>query len=173
MWQDARHWGLGLHYGLGIGQQQDLPAFVVMCDSGGKPVNGPRNWGSGFMPATHQGVRINGASDEPIADLNPPERPCRRRAATATSLRCCRHFNQTHAQMARPQQSELEARIRSYELAFRMQAEAPEAVDLTQETSKQTQALYGLDQKETETFGRNCLLARRLVERGVRFCPAL
>lgn len=136
-----------------------------MCDSAGRPVNGPRNWGSGFMPASHQGVRINGASEEPIQSLNPPK------GLTETDqkrkLALLQRFNQKH-QQRRPQQSELEARIQSYELAFRMQAQAPEAVDISRE-SDQTRSLYGLDQKETQSFGRNCLLARRLVERGVRF----
>ncbi len=156
--------GAWVHYGLGSANQ-NLPAFVVMCDSTGRPVNGPRNWGSGFMPASHQGVRIDGNSDEPIADLNPPKGygPSRRERKLALLQR----FNEGHV-VGREYQSELEARIRSYELAFRMQAQAPEAVDLSQESAA-TQSLYGLDQKETETFGRNCLLARRLVERGVRY----
>lgn len=156
--------GAWVHYGLGSANQ-NLPAFVIMCDSSGRPVNGPRNWGSGFMPASHQGVRINGASDEPIKSLHSPKGLSDTRQQAKLSL--LDHFNQNHATKY-PQQSELEARIRSYELAFRMQAQAPEAVDLNQETEA-TKALYGLDQKETETFGRNCLLARRLVERGVRY----
>lgn len=156
--------GAWVHYGLGSANQ-NLPAFVVMCDSGGRPVNGPRNWGSGFMPASHQGVRINGADDEPIVSLHPPKGYSNETQAEKLSL--LQAFNRQHA-VSRPQQSELEARIRSYELAFRMQAQAPEAVDLASETDA-TKALYGLDQKETATYGRNCLLARRLVERGVRF----
>lgn len=156
--------GAWVHYGLGTANE-NLPAFVVMCDNPGRPVNGPRNWGSGFMPASHQGVRIHGASDEPIANLNPPEGypPGRQQR----KLELLQKFNRSYAER-RPQQSELDARIRSYELAFRMQAQAPEAVDLTAETEA-TERLYGLDQKETAAFGRNCLLARRLVERGVRF----
>jgi hypothetical protein len=117
------------------------------------------------MPATHQGVRLNGASDEPIADLNLPSGYSPERQLKKLSL--LQQFNREYAQL-HPQQSELEARIRSYELAFRMQAEAPEAVDLSREDAS-TYRLYGMDNKETETFGRNCLLARRLVERGVRF----
>jgi hypothetical protein len=156
--------GAWVNYGLGTANQ-NLPAFVVMCDSSGRPVNGPRNWGSGFMPASHQGVRIDGASDEPIANLNLPKGyPSSRQQ---NKLRLLQQFNRSHA-TDRPQQSELDARIRSYELAFRMQAEAPAAVNLAEETAA-TQSLYGLDHKETEVFGRNCLLARRLVERGVRF----
>ena len=156
--------GSWIHYGLGTANQ-NLPAFVVMCDNSGRPVNGPRNWGSGFMPASHQGVRINGASDEPIANLNPPKGYAPGRQQRKLAL--LQKFNRAYAE-TRPQQSELEARIRSYELASRMQAQAPEAVDLTGETET-TKQLYGLEQKETATFGRNCLLARRLVERGVRF----
>ena len=156
--------GAWVHYGLGSAND-NLPAFVVMCDSSGRPVNGPRNWGSGFMPASHQGVRINGAEKEPIANLNTPEGYSGSRLQSKLDL--LHRFNQSYAD-SRPQQSELEARIRSYELAFGMQAQAPEAVDLAQETEL-TKEMYGLDQKETQPFGRNCLLARRLVERGVRF----
>ena len=156
--------GSWVQYGLGSANQ-NLPSFVVMCDSAGRPVNGPRNWGSGFMPASHQGVRLNGTSDEPITSLNAPKGYNDDQQQRKLAL--LQQFNQQHLR-TRPQQSELEARIRSYELAFRMQAKAPEAVDLSRE-SERTQALYGLDQKETATFGRNCLLARRLVERGVRF----
>lgn len=156
--------GSWVNYGLGSGNQ-NLPSFVVMCDNARKPVNGPRNWGSGFMPATHQGVHIDGSSDEPIANLNWPTGYSGDRQRSKLDL--LQRFNQEHAGL-RPQQSELDARIQSYELAFRMQARAPEAVDLAGETAA-TRELYGLDQKETEAFGRNCLLARRLAERGVRF----
>jgi uncharacterized protein (DUF1501 family) len=117
------------------------------------------------MPAVHQGVRVHGARDEPIANLNPPKGYSSERQQRKLALLDV--FNRSYS-ATRPQESELEARVRSYELAFRMQAEAPEAVDLSGETER-TRALYGLDDKETETFGHNCLLARRLVERGVRF----
>jgi hypothetical protein len=156
--------GAWVNYGLGS-ENQNLPAFVVLCDSAGNPVNGTRNWGSGFMPASHQGVRMNGADAEPIAHLNLPDGYSVARQRQKLDLLST--FNRDHAQ-TRAQQSELEARIRSYELAFRMQAKAPEAVDLAEETEA-THTLYGLHEKDTETFGRNCLLARRLVERGVRF----
>ncbi|MCA9076788.1 MAG: DUF1501 domain-containing protein [Planctomycetaceae bacterium] len=156
--------GAWVNYGLGTGNA-NLPSFVVMCDSGGRPVNGSRNWGSGFMPATHQGVRIGRTGDEPIAHLNLPEGMTDDRQRGKLDL--LQQFNRDYA-AKHPQQSELEARIRSYETAFRMQAHAPEAVDLTQETAD-TQSLYGLDEKETQPFGRLCLLSRRLVERGVRF----
>lgn len=156
--------GAWVDYGLGSANE-NLPSFVVMCDNSGRPVNGPRNWGSGFMPASHQGVRINGNSPEPIANLNSPKDMTT--ARQESKLELLQEFNRSYAN-SRPQQSELAARIQSYELAFRMQAQAPEAVDLSQE-SEATQQLYGLDRKETQDFGRNCLLARRLVERGVRF----
>jgi len=150
-------------YGLGT-VNQSLPAFVVIEDNFGKTVNGPRNWGSGFMPAVYQGTALTGGKN-PIANLNLPPGVDNNRQIG--KLKFLDSVNQRHAS-SRSQNSELEARIRSYELAFRMQAEAPEAVDLSQETEA-TQELYGLHQKETEGFGRNCLLARRLVERGVRF----
>ena len=156
--------GAWIHYGLGSANE-NLPSFVVMCDSAGRPVNGPRNWGSGFMPASHQGVRINGTDAEPIPNLHFPEGQTGSRLESKLAL--LKQFNQSYA-LTHPQQTELDARIRSYELAFRMQAQAPEALDLSQETAA-TEEMYGLDRKETETFGRNCLLARRLVERGVRF----
>lgn len=156
--------GAWVNYGLGTAND-NLPSFVIMCDSTGRPVNGPRNWGSGFMPASHQGVRLNGNTAEPIANLNSP--PGYDSLRQRDKLALLQQFNRSYAS-SRPQQSELAARIESYELAFRMQAQAPEAVDLSQET-EDTQSLYGLDRKETEVFGRNCLLARRLVERGVRF----
>ena len=156
--------GSWVNYGLGTAND-NLPSFVVMCDSSRNPVNGPRNWGSGFMPATHQGVRVHGASDEPIANLNFPNGYANDRQQAKLEL--LQQFNQSHA-ASREQQSELEARIKSYELAFRMQSHAPAAVDLSEETEA-TKHLYGLDRKETEAFGRNCLMARRLVERGVRF----
>ena len=156
--------GSWVNYGLGSANE-NLPSFVVMCDSGGRPVNGSRNWGPGFMPATYQGSRINGTSDEPIANLRSPKGYGDSRQKQKLSL--LQAFNGQFAER-HPQQSELDARIRTYELAFRMQAEAPEAIDLSQETEV-TRQLYGLDTAETEKFGRNCLLARRLVERGVRF----
>lgn len=156
--------GSWVNYGLGS-ENENLPAFVVMCDRDGRPVNGTRNWGAGFMPASFQGVRINGQSTQPISNLIPPQDLTVDRQERKLAL--LHRFNRQHAD-ERPQQSELEARIRSYELAYRMQAAAPEAVDLADETEA-TKRLYGMDQKETKVFGRNCLLARRLVERGVRF----
>ena len=155
--------GSWVSYGLGT-ENRNLPAFVVLQDSPAQVTNGPRNWGAGFMPAVYQGIRL-GSATEPIPNLaNPPgvsEEQQRGR------LDLLRSLNRTHA-AARPLQTELDARINAYELAFRMQAEAPDAVDLTHET-EETRRLYGIDERETAAFGRNCLLARRLVERGVRF----
>jgi len=150
-------------YGLGT-ENADLPAFVVMQDSQGQVVNGPRNWSAGFMPAVYQGIRIQGGV-EPIPNLNTPDGVSdpQQRGKLDLLAQMNRKFADQHAE-----QSELDARLKSYELAFRMQAEAPEAVDLTKE-SEETQKLYGLDVKETAAMGRLCLLARRMVERGVRF----
>jgi uncharacterized protein (DUF1501 family) len=116
------------------------------------------------MPAVYQGTKLE-VGPEPIRFLNNPEGVDDARQRAKLDLLFA--MNRQHAEQ-RPSQTELDARIRSYELAFRMQARAPEAVDLSEET-EETQKLYGLDNKETAAFGRNCLLARRLVERGVRF----
>jgi hypothetical protein len=155
--------GAWLSYGLGT-ENQNLPAFVVMQDNNATVVNGPRNWGSGFMPAVYQGTRLSFGA-EPVPNLNTPDGISD--AQQRGKLEYLNQLNRQHA-LNRRQQTELDARIASYELAFRMQAEAPEAVDLTKE-SEATRHLYGLDNRETVTMGRNCLLARRLVERGVRF----
>jgi len=155
--------GAWVSYGLGT-ENNDLPSFVVIPDSPSEPVNGPRNWGSGFMPAVFQGTRFQSGT-EPIANLVSPKGMSEERQRR--KLEFLDELNRKHA-ATRPQQSELEARIASYELAFRMQATAPEAVDLSQETAE-TLALYGIGEKTTDTFGKNCLLARRLIERGVRF----
>jgi hypothetical protein len=156
--------GSWVSYGLGT-ENDNLPAFVVMLDNPRAQVaGGPRNWGTGFMPAVHQGTRIDGGA-EPIANLATPREVGERRQRNKLELLDA--MNRRHHEL-RFDQSELDARIRSYELAFRMQAEAPEAIDLNSETAE-TLALYGLDEPGTEATGRLCLLARRLVERGVRF----
>jgi hypothetical protein len=150
-------------YGLGT-ENQNLPAFVVLLDKPGGPLGGAQNWSSGFMPAAYQGTafRNNG---EPIADLASPAlvEPREQRAR----LDFIKTLNQFHLER-NGGDSELEARIESYELAYRMQSHAPEAVDLSKE-SDATRKLYGIGDPRSEHFGRNCLLARRLVERGVRF----
>ena len=155
--------GSWVTYGLGT-ENESLPAYVVIEDDQGKVINGPRNWGSGFMPAVYQGIPLQGGQ-QPIRDLNTPESVGDIRQRRKLAL--LGELNRQHVQL-RGDHSELEARIASYELAFRMQAEAPEAVDLSGETAE-TLELYGINDSPTEDFGRNCLLARRLVERGVRF----
>jgi hypothetical protein len=155
--------GSWVSYGLGS-ENQDLPAYVVMQDNNAQVVNGPRNWGAGFMPAVYQGIRLQ-QGIRPIPNLTSPEGVSAEHQLSKLSL-----LNELNHDFARqhPDQSELEARIASYELAFRMQAEAPEAVDLSREDAA-TEALYGINDKETAPFGQLCLLSRRLVERGVRF----
>jgi hypothetical protein len=148
-------------YGLGS-ECDNLPAFVVLLEGGIKC--GPPAYSSGFLPAVYQGTTLrNGPA--PILNLKPPE------GMTAGNQRdlldSLRWFNQQHA-AAHPEMSALEARIASYELAFRMQSAAPELADLSKETEA-TRRLYGLDEGATADFGGRCLMARRLVERGVRF----
>ncbi len=155
--------GAWVNYGLGT-LNQNLPAFVVLKDSDAQVVNGVRNWGSGFMPAVYQGVSFD-AEGSPISNLMTPKSISEQRQLS--KLAFLGRLNRDHGR-SRASNSDLDARIKSYELAFRMQAEAPEAVDLGRE-SEATKKLYGLDQPQTAVFGRNCLLARRLVERGVRF----
>ena len=150
-------------YGLGS-EAQSLPAFVVIYDARGGPFGGPANWTAGFMPAAYQGTVFRSSGD-PIIDLKPPAgiAPEQQRAR----LDLLSQLNEMDAKKF-PGASELSARISSYELAFRMQGCAPDAVDLAHE-SDATKKLYGLDNPVTEPFGRQCLMARRLIERGVRF----
>lgn len=155
--------GTWVHYGLGT-ENDDLPAFVVLEDHRGKTVGGVRNWGTGFMPARYQGVAFQSGAI-PIPNLEVPADIGEQRQRAKLDL--LEQLNREHASLHLGH-SELEARIESHELAFRMQAAAPEAVEISAE-SEETRRLYGLDEKETAVFGRNCLLARRLVERGVRF----
>jgi hypothetical protein len=155
--------GSWVTYGLGT-ENANLPAFVVMQDNPATPVNGPRNWGAGFMPAVYQGIRLQ-SSAEPIPNLSTPPGVGEERQKDKLAL--LDRMNRDHAE-PRADVTELDARIKAYELAFRMQAEAPEAVDLSKETDE-TLELYGMKDKATEPYGRMCLLARRFVERGVRF----
>ncbi len=148
-------------YGLGT-ENQDLPGYVVILDKRGGPISGQPNWSSGFMSAAYQGTLFR-PTGTPILDLQGPYD----RAAQREQLDLLQQLNHEHLQSRKGGQ-QLVDRIHSYELAYRMQAAAPEAVDLSQET-EQTQQAYGLAQKPTDEFGRNCLIARRLVERGVRF----
>jgi hypothetical protein len=149
-------------YGLGS-VNQDLPGFVVFSDAG-EPVGGARNWGTAFMPATYQGTYFR-SGPSPILHLKPPADVGH--ARQRNKLELINALNEKH-RGARPEDSDLSARIAAYELAFRMQSAAPEAVDLSGETEK-TKEEYGLDRKECTDFAHRCLLARRLVERGVRF----
>jgi hypothetical protein len=156
--------GAWVSYGLGS-ENQNLPAFVVVYDRKGGPFSGPANWSSGYLPAAYQGTVFRTTGD-PILDLSPPSEyvtPEQQRAR----LDQLAVLNNEHAKQ-HPGDSELAARISSYELAYRMQGCAPEAIDLASE-SDATKKLYGLDDPVTEGFGTQCLMARRLVERGVRF----
>ncbi|MCE9534657.1 MAG: DUF1501 domain-containing protein [Planctomycetes bacterium] len=155
--------GSWVTYGLGS-VNENLPGYVVMLDKTGGPISGPKNWSSGYMPAAYQGTVIR-ADGTPIFNLEMP--PGMTREAQRDLLDRLREKNQEHL-ASRADNSELTARIASYELAYNMQQHAPEAVDFTRET-KETHALYGIDQPRTADFGKKCLLARRLVERGVRF----
>lgn len=155
--------GSWVAYGLGS-ENQDLPAFVVLPDPRGGLKGGPPAWGSGFLPASYQGVTMR-SGPNPILHLNPPKGFSNQQQLRA--LEIAQKLNQAHL-AKRENDDELLARIKSYELAFRMQSAAPELVDLSQE-SKSTRRQYGLDQKHTSEFGTRCLLARRMIERGVRF----
>lgn len=150
-------------YGLGS-QNENLPGYVVMLDPTGGPISGAKNWSSGFMPATYAGT-IMRAESPPILDLKPQEGMSRE--AQRTLLDALRAANQEHAS-TRADNHDLAARIASYELSFKMQQSAPEAVNLAEETAA-TLDMYGVNNDRTRDFGRRCLLARRLVERGVRF----
>ncbi len=154
--------GAWVQYGLGSASR-DLPTFVVLLDDR-EPIGGAKNWSSGFLPAAFQGTQFR-PDGNPILALKPPatigDEQQKNKLDYITTLN--RHFGET-----RQDDSELEARIKAYELAFRMQSAAPEAIDLSKESAA-TKQLYGLDNKRTATFGANCLMARRLVERGVRF----
>ncbi|MGE3818602.1 MAG: DUF1501 domain-containing protein [Isosphaeraceae bacterium] len=150
-------------YGLGT-ENQDLPGYVVILDKRGGPISGQPNWASGFMSAAYSGTLFRPTGD-PILDLRGPRHLDR--AAQRAQLDLLARLNQSHLD-ARPGGEELLARIASYELAYRMQSATPEAVDLSSE-SPRTLEEYGVGKAPTEEFGRNCLIARRLVERGVRF----
>ena len=156
--------GSWVNYGLGT-ENQNLPGYVVMLDNTGGPISGPPNWGSGYMPATYQGTQFR-TSGDPILNLRPPQGISRKQQRNQLDLLST--LNHQSYDSAHTDNSELMARVASYELAYRMQATAPEAVDMADE-SAETHRLYGLDDARTEKFGRRCLMARRLIERGVRF----
>jgi hypothetical protein len=155
--------GAWVSYGLGT-VNQNLPAYVVLDDPLGLPVNGIDNWTSGYLPPLYQGTRFR-ATGAPVLDLKPGfEEP---EAVTQLERDLIARLDRLH-QGQRPERPQLAARISSYELAARMQIEASDALDLSQETQA-TLSMYGIDQPVTESYGRRCLIARRLIERGVRF----
>src|SRR5262249_37328174 len=149
--------GAWVSYGLGT-ENRNMPAFVVMPDPGGWPKGGAPAWGNGYLPAAYQGTSVRGGTS-PIEHLATPA------GVSAEQQRRTLDFiaesNRAHL-AARGEDSELSARISAYELAYRMQAHAPEVVDLSKET-EETKNRYGLDRKETAEFGTRCLLARRMV----------
>ncbi|MFP6738485.1 MAG: DUF1501 domain-containing protein [Planctomycetota bacterium] len=156
--------GSWVTYGLGS-HNQDLPGFVVMYDYRGGPIGGAPNWGSGFLPGAFQGTPVR-SKGTPILNLRRPGKldQARQRQLLDYAARLNRSHQERH-----PAEASLEARIESFELAYRMQAAAPEALDLKNETEA-TRKLYGIERgKPGEYFGTQCLMARRLVERGVRF----
>lgn len=173
---------MGSWIGYGLGSLNDeLPTFVVLPDPRGFAPNGPKNWASGFLPAEHQGTMVQPSSQTPIADLFPPRTSYVNSQSDADGMAILRELNRQH-ESKRPGDSRLDARIRSYELAARMQLSAPEVLDIRSEPAHILK-MYGLTPEnkitppqaaidvaqEIEYFGRNCLVARRLLERGVRF----
>ena len=155
--------GSWVNYGLGS-VNENLPGFVVMLDPAGGPISGAKNWSSGFMPATYQGTVFK-SEGAPILDLAPPsDMPAgvQRKLIDSIQQANSRHLSDHSGN------EDLASRIASYELAYKMQTTAPEAVDLSTE-DESTLELYGCNQKRTRDFGTRCLLARRLVQRGVRF----
>ncbi|MBL9117798.1 MAG: DUF1501 domain-containing protein [Verrucomicrobiaceae bacterium] len=155
--------GAWVSYGLGTENEQ-MPAFVVMPDPGGGLKGGPPAWGSGFLPASHQGTTMR-AGAAPILDLKPALGMSTQRQRSTLDL--IHKLNADHL-AARGGDTNLEARLKAYELAFHMQSAAPEVVDIGGESAA-TLELYGIDQPKTREFGTRCLLARRMIERGVRF----
>lgn len=155
--------GSWLVYGLGS-ESQNLPAYMVLTDPGGLPVDGVTNWSNGFMPSLFQGTVLR-PKEPRILNLDAPAHL--QGSLQQQNLELLQTLNRRHSEQ-HPHESDLEARISSYELAARMQTSAREALDLSQET-KATQDMYGLDNPKTKEYGTRCLIARRLVERGVRF----
>src|SRR6266568_4154609 len=161
------HMGAWISYGLG-GLSENLPTFVVLPDPRGFAPNGPANWSSGFLPATHQGTMIRVGKPIPIFDLFPPESAkFITRESEREGLALLQQLNREH-RAARAGDSRLDARIASFEMAAKLQLSAPQVLDLSGE-SETTKRLYGLDDVVTEDFGQRCVIARRLLERGVRF----
>ena len=160
--------GAWVTYGLGS-EAQNLPAFVVLPDPRGLPPGGIINWGAGFLPAKHQATTFDTANPrQPIADLFPPDEFATKvDASDRAGLELLQQLNARHLEQ-RSSNTDLEARIQAYEMAARLQLSAPDVTDLGGETAA-THALYGLEDPDRGPFGRQCLLARRLAERGVRF----
>jgi hypothetical protein len=170
--------GAWISYGLGR-LTDELPTFVVLPDPRGFAPNGPKNWSAGFLPAEHQAAMIRPSAKNPIADLFPPEGSFVKRSSEPEVLAALQKLNEQHL-ATRPGDDRLDARIRSYEMAAKMQLTAPDVLDLSQEPAHILK-MYGLEstdievkneineQQEAQYFGRNCLVARRLLERGTRF----
>jgi hypothetical protein len=156
-------WGSWVVYALGS-VNRDLPSYVVLSDPGGLPVDGVRNWSSGWLPAVHQGTQFR-SGDSPVLNLATP--PTITPAARRGQLAFLDELNKAHLNR-HSDSSELAARIANFETAARMQTAVPEVLDISHETEA-TRRLYGLDRPETQEYGTRCLLARRLVEYGVRF----
>ena len=156
-------WGSWVNYGLGT-VNQNLPAYVVLTDPAGMPVDNVRNWTSGWLPAEYQGTPFR-SGDSPVPNLNTPGSLTA--GARTNQLQFLRQLNSEHAEQY-PDNGELQARIVDFELAARMQVTVPEALDISQETQA-TRRLYGLDNPVTVEYGTRCIIARRLIERGVRF----
>ena len=155
--------GSWVTYGLGT-ENQNLPGFIVFTDHRGGPINGPPNWANGYLPAAYQGTQFRDTGS-PIVDLKPPAG--RTPEEEKRWLRTLHELNEKYDDL-NPMDSELSARVFSYELAFRMQTSAPEAIDISKETAA-TKKLYGVGEEPTDYFGKQALMARRLVERGVRY----
>src|SRR5262249_5117250 len=147
-------WGSWVLYGLGT-ERQNLPAYVVLTDPGGLPVDGPNNWSSGYLPAVYQGTPFR-AAGTPVAHLARPAGVSA--AARHNQFEVLNALNAAHLRR-HPRNAELEARIRHFELAAEMQTAVPEALDLSKETAE-TRKLYGLDDPKSAEYGKRCLIAR-------------
>jgi hypothetical protein len=158
--------GAWVSYALGS-MNENLPVFVVLPDPRGVPPNGPANWSSGFLPAAHQATTIRAGTSNPIHDLFPPKTEFLTPEAEREGLALLEKMNRAH-QSGREEDTRLEARIKSYEMAARLQLSAPEVLAISGE-SEATRNLYGIDDPLTADMGERCLVARRLLERGVRF----
>src|SRR4051812_21217055 len=156
-------WGSWVVYGLGS-ENQNLPAYVVLDDPRGLPINGVENWQAGFLPPVFQGTRFR-STGSPVLNLT-PDTP-RPDGVTRAERDLVGRLDKAHRD-ERPGQSALDARIASYELAARMQLAATDALDITREPLA-VREMYGIGREPTDSYGRRCLIARRLVERGVRF----